>query len=353
MKILIVMTTPLLHDGLTKMIQEIIKYSDRSKIKFSITVLSGSEKDLVQWLVEEKITIYEMPSKKYITKYFNSLHSIVLNEDFQLVHIHGNSCMMLLEAIAVKNKKIRLMAHCHNTATNHKILHKAFKNTFNQLITDKVACSELAGKWVYNSSFRVMKNGIEVEKYQFDDSIRNTYRSKLGIEDKFVVGHVGRFNKQKNHAMLIDIFFEICQIHSDAVLLLIGEGELESEIRNKVNQKGINEKVIFLGVTQKVNCYLQAMDIMVFPSLYEGFGIVGIEAQATGLAVIASNTIPREMAVSDCVEWKSLSDTPKEWARVACHKTSINRKKYNEIVKNAGYDIQQSVNQLQNWYLEG
>ena len=174
----------------------------------------------------------------------------------------------------------------------------------------RLACSDNAGKWMYgNGAFEIIKNGIDTKGFRFCTEYGEEIRAMYGIPmNAFVIGHVGRFTNQKNHSKLIDIFAAIKERKSDAYLLLLGGGELQDTIKSKVEKLNLCDSVIFCGVRTDVNKYLCAMDAFVFPSTWEGLGIVAIEAQASGLECYLSRELPKEVEVTDAVTWFDVSE---------------------------------------------
>ena len=220
------------------------------------------------------------------------------------------------------------------------------------LPTDFAACSRHAGEWMFgkNSSFKIIHNAVDLSKYAFNQDVRDNIRNKLGINDKFVIGHIGRFCYQKNQEFLIDIFNEIHK-STDAVLLMIGSGKTESFIKSEIHKLGLDDKAIFIGNTLDVNEYYQAMDFFVLPSRVEGLGMVAVEAQVSGLPVICSTEVPDEVAITNLVTFCPLSEPASEWAKlILSHKVFERRDTTNEI-RNAGYDITKEAKILENYYL--
>ena len=220
------------------------------------------------------------------------------------------------------------------------------------------ACSIPAGKWLFgkkvvnSNRFKVLKNAIDTKKYTFDYEKRIRIRNEFGItEDAFVVGHVGRFVDVKNHTFLIDIFKEITNKNNNAILLLVGEGELKASIKNKAISLGLSNKVVFTGLRDDIPNILSAMDVFVFPSLFEGLGIVAVEAQAAGLHTICADTIPSEARITDLFHYISLNEPAEKWAdSIKKYDNGYKRENMqNEIVK-AGYDIDASVKWLEIFY---
>lgn len=185
----------------------------------------------------------------------------------------------------------------------------------------------------------LLKNGLSLDACQYSDNARNKVRAELGLRDEFVVGHIGRFNQQKNHAFLIDIFAEIKKNHKDAVLLLCGKGEKETEIYDKVKKIGLCDSVRFLGVRSDIPQLLSAMDIFVFPSFYEGMPNTVIEAQATGLPCYISDRITKEAAITDLVTFLPLQK-PELWQEtIETTAPKKDRLQYNLEMVQEGYDI--------------
>lgn len=217
------------------------------------------------------------------------------------------------------------------------------------------ACSEEAGKYMFGKKkFEVINNAIITDNYTFCESTRNRKRRELGIEDKFVIGSIGRFELQKNQKFSIEVFETIKDICPDAVLILIGSGSMVEEIRRFVAQKGLEKCIFFLGNRRDVAELYQAMDVFLMPSLFEGLGIVAVEAQAAGTPVVCTDTLPKEINVSPLINRVSLSAQAEEWAKIIlkaaenpnCH---CNMKNY--IMAN-DYDMDVLAKKMQNFYLE-
>lgn len=231
---------------------------------------------------------------------------------------------------------------------NRKILLKKFT-------TNLFACSGAAGRWLFgeNENFHIINNGIHVEKFAFFPRIRKQKRSFWGLENKFVFGHTGRMEDQKNHLFLIDIFYEIHRNIENTVLLLVGNGSLEGKIKAKVKMLGLENTVHFLGRRNDVNELLQVMDIFLFPSLFEGFGISLLEAQTTGLKCFASkDVIPNEVNITNSVCFIPLQETAQTWAKIIMENMKYERVNMSETVRKAGYDIKSSTKFLEGFYLE-
>lgn len=201
-------------------------------------------------------------------------------------------------------------------------------------------------------NYKIIKNGIDVEKYIFKESVRKRIRTALGFEDKLVVGHIGSFSHPKNHKLLIEIFRQIQKHSHNSILLLIGDGELRPKIERIVIELGLTESVIFTGVRSDIPELLQAMDVLVFPSLFEGLPVTLVEAQAAGLKIIAADTITKEVALTDLVRFISLKQPASYWAdNVLYYINGYERRNtFYEICK-ADYDVEKNSKWLEEFYI--
>ena len=260
------------------------------------------------------------------------------------------------------NIKYRII-HSHNSENMDSklrgILHKINKIFIDKYATDFWACSDEAGKWFFNKKimssdkYLVVNNAVDTEKYKFDENIRKKYRQDLKIENEFVIGNVGRLHFQKNQEFLIDIFNEINKKIDNAKLLIIGQGEDEEKLKNKVKELGLDEKVGFLGVRYDIPNLLQAMDAFVFPSVFEGLGLALIEAQSSGLQTYASkDVIPNVVKMSEDFHFISLNEMPEEWAKIILEnrKDRNNNEVANINIKKSGYDIGEETKKLEKYF---
>lgn len=313
-----------LGGGVEAVIMNYYRHIDRNIIQFDFICDSDSTNipyDEIKKLGGKVILI---PPYQKIFKYEKELIRIFKENNYIIVHSNINALSVFpLRAAKKAGVPIRI-AHSHSTANK-----KEWKKTFIKSVlrpfskvyaTHYFACSELAGRWLFgNKTFdrgkvTIINNAIDVDKFKFDKKMRNNKRKEFGIkESTLVVGHVGRFVAQKNHTFLIDIFYEFLKENDDCLLLLIGQGPREKEIKDKVKTLGIENKVIFLGQRNDVADIYQAMDIFLFPSLYEGFGMVLIEAQCSGLPCVASTKVPFDSKISNNIVFVNLQSGSKTW----------------------------------------
>ncbi len=224
--------------------------------------------------------------------------------------------------------------------------------------TDYWACSNVAGKWMFgHRKFLVIHNAIDSEEFAFNEAIRTRERKKLNLEGKTVFGHVGRFTYQKNHEFLIDIFSKVCKQNSNAVLLLIGdaigtEQEYLKRTQGKVKKLGLQDKVLFLGVRTDVNQLMQAMDCFLLPSHFEGFGVVGLEAQAAGLPCFFSRAVSQELAITNLAHYCN-NDSLTEWVESIFEHCNCKRDNMKQQIINSGYDITTEIDKIERFYSNG
>jgi len=296
---------------------------------------------------------------------FIRLRKFLKKHKYDIVHINsGALTQVLVSAMAAKSVGIkRIIAHSHNAivkAKSREIIYNFLKPLFYLFADEYYACAEMAAASMFPNEILkkhkwiMIPNAIKIEKFKYNEKIRNQYREEYKLENKYVIGHVGRFNEQKNHTFLIDVFSEVFKRHDDAVLLLIGAGDLQDKVVDKVKTLGIDDKVIFMGQRKDANCFMQAMDVFAFPSLYEGLGMVLIEAQVSGLKIVSSDTVPyNETNVTDCIQYKPLGDV-KAWVDAICTDNG-EYKRYDRSKKitASGYELNAAAEKLKKIYMEG
>lgn len=252
------------------------------------------------------------------------------------------------------------IVHSHNSQnmTNKfkNILHHINKRFLKKYATDFWACSEEAGKWFYNEKiinspdFKIINNAIDIEDYKFNERIREKYRKNLKVEEKIVIGHIGRFHFQKNHEFLINVFENMYKKNNDVHLLLIGTGEDEEKIKQIVKNKKIEKNVDFLGMRKDIKNLLQTMDIFIFPSLFEGFPLTLLEVQANGIdSYVAQEGVPKDIKMSENLEFLSLNDSAEKWADIILSKEH-KRIDNTESIKEHGYDIKEETRKIENFF---
>lgn len=302
--------------GVTQYVLNNWNFIDREKIQFDFVTLS-SKLDFETELTDSGCKVYYLSCyAEENEEQFKKELSRVLDHGYDVIHIHtGVWKSFHVEKLAAEKGIKKIIIHAHNAGIGGDIgeeeriwlmkRHKELKKQVSvEMATDFWACSHEAAEWLYGNQIpqqdiRIMRYCIDVDKFRFSQKTREEYRNKLGLSDKFVIGNIGRFVYQKNHEFLIELFQSVAAKMPNAVLLLIGIGELQNHIRNKVREAGLENRVEFLGKRDDVAEIMQAMDLFLLPSRFEGFGIVLLEAQSAMLPCVASDTIPKEAAVGE------------------------------------------------------
>ena len=284
------------------------------------------------------------------------------HEKYDIVHIHSGSISVLAyyARVASKNGVSKIIVHSHSSGVKENFKHFMMKayaaRIFKKYATDFCACSMEAAKWKFPKSVlpdvKILKNGVDLKKFKFNVDSRNEMRAFYGIEkDELVLGHVGRFTYEKNQAFLIDVLKEYISRFGSAKMVLVGDGVELEKVKDKAIKLGLENKVIFPGGQNNVNEFMNMFDIFLFPSLYEGLGIVGIEAQASGLHVIASTGVPITINVSGNVKFCSLNSTEQWCEEIGKSKTKERVDKYQTIKKN-GFDIHDTSKEIRLMYFK-
>lgn len=356
-KILTISTVGLNRNGITTVMFDY--YSRFTKEEFDIHTISeiSNDESIIKDFEKAGIKVHELPSRKKNTfRYFISLVILMYKNKFDVIHVNGNSATESIELIAAQlaGCKVRI-AHSHNSTCDAKRADKILRPLFYRMYTHAFACGELAGKWLFKDrNFKIIKNGRDLNKYAFDERMRLKMRRNLKLsEDILAVGHIGNFNKQKNHVYLIKIFEQLKAINPKSKLFLAGYGHCEQEIHAMVNRLNLEDDVIFLGVINNVSNILQAMDIMVLPSLYEGLPLVVVEWQMAGLPCVISDTITTECVYTDLVKFEKLESSYSSWAEKILKIAKLNRSaRKNYVLEQSiqcGFDVNSNVIELMNY----
>lgn len=361
----------MLRGGIQSLVIDWVSRFDKQKIHVDFLLLDdGKEYELEQTLKELGCTVYKLKGiwvktpidfikYKYAVKSFFKEH-----HDYKVVHMHSSSKNYMILKYAKKYDIPIRIAHSHNIDFQtknslKKLIGNLFKKPLIKYATDYFACSKIAGEWLFgediveSDKFRVIHNAVDYDKFKFNENIRKNMRKEFGFkENDIVIGNVGRFAQQKNHDFLIDIFNECYKINSNYRLLLVGIGELEQEIKNKVSILGLEKEVVFAGFRKDVNCCMQAMDLFLMPSLHEGLPVVGVEAQASGLTCYMSkDVITPEVKIADNVYFISLNKSSKDWAEKIITSNNDRANNFNKL-NNDGYIIDSVIKTLEKYYLE-
>lgn len=352
------------YGGIESFIMNVYRNIDRNKFQFDFVNMETGGKALAYSDEIKSLggKIYNIPGRRENLKANrNQLKKIIEENNYDFVH---NNVLTWSYSdgitLPLKYSNSKVIVHSHNSYMNPGMYARRVLNFFNRRLNYRndiirLSCSEGATRWLFrNRSAVVIPNGIETKDYSFNPIIRDEYRRKFNVENKNVFLHVGRLSHQKNHDFLFRWFKEILKKDSNSILFLVGDGELREKLQQKAKELDISSHVKFLGIRDDVKNLMFMSDAFLFPSHYEGLGIVLIEAQATGLQCIASNNIEPEAKVTSQIKTIDITASPEKYVDLALKSVEESResnriKSYKEVQK-AGYDISNTVEILEGIY---
>lgn len=344
--------------GLETMIMNYYRHMDRNLVQFDFLVHRDFRADYDDEIEARGGCIYRLPQLiPWSRSYNNALNRFfAAHPEYKIVHVHQDCLSSVILRAAKKQGVPVRIAHSHSNSQdkNLKYLIKLFyKRRIPMYATQLFACGKEAGDWMFNGApYQIVNNAIDTAKYTYNAGLSRKMRESLGIDpDAFVVGHVGRFHAVKNHTFLLDVFVELNKRNQNAVLLLVGDGDLRREMKEKASALGVADSVIFTGVRSDVPDLMQAMDCFVFPSLYEGLGIAVVEAQASGLHCVVSDAVPAGCVKTDLVQRVALKAGTAVWAEHILAHMGEERPDTKKEISDADYDIVPNAQWLQNYYL--
>ena len=351
--------------GIETMLMNYYREMDREQIQFDFLAnkpVPGEYDDEIR-AMGGRVFVSPGLNPLHFPKYKRFVAGILRDSpEIKIVHAH-NEAMGYYALKSAKDAGIRVrIAHAHNTQIlrDYKYpLKMVCKRLLPGAATDYWSCGRDAGIYYYgqarwSASGFILHNAIDLDRFRFQPEVRERIRRAHGLDGCFVVGHVGRFNHQKNHERLLDVFASIAKQDPEARLALIGVGELEESTREKAKALGIQDRVLFLGQMANVNEWYQAMDCFVLPSRFEGLPVVGVEAQAAGLPCFFSDRVTDEIVLSPGAVRVPLEEDDGAWAGkiLAAKQWSADRGLGADIVRRAGYDIHTESRKLQQLYLD-
>lgn len=361
-KVLIILSR-LDSDGITNSTLLYMENMNRINMEIHIGVASEfnyNSKQEIERIEKLKIPIHFFPTRsRRVVKYCAVLGNFLKKNGFDIIHVMGNSATMAIEMSVAKRRGIPVrITHCHNTRCKYRLCNFLLRPLLYYRTTEFLACGIDAGKYLYGKrDFTVMPNGKDIKKFLFNMDNRKIIREEMHVCSKKVIGHIGKFTEQKNHIFLIEIFAKICEMTDEYELWLIGEGgEKEKDIHEMVKAWGLKDKIKFLGVRNDVEKILSAIDIMVFPSRYEGLPNVVIEGQIAQIPCLLSDTITRECKIMNTVKFLSLKASEEKWAseimNIQIKNREGNQKMILEKMSFAGYDIVVNAEHLRKIYFK-
>lgn len=350
--------------GAENVAMNICRYLDKNKYQCDFLVFGDNVGDYENEAIElgSNIIHIPLPYDNY-KNYYDNLKKVLKEGGYDIVHSHVllNNGLVMKAAYDVNITK--RISHSHSTDSGrkanfkYKLYESIMKYLINKYSTHVLACGIDAGNYLYGKKFFLKKgviinNGIDTQKFKYDNESRNKITSEFDIEKKLVIGHVGRLAEVKNHKFLLEVFYEFKKIEPNSVLLIVGDGELREAIEKKIESLGINMDVIITGLRLDVSDLMQAMDVFVFPSLYEGLPLTIIEAQSSGVKCLVSSNVTTEVKVTDLVTFMSLENQAEIWARKVLEISKYQRFDMSEELTEKGFDICTTIKELETLYEE-
>ena len=351
--------------GTQAFILNVLRNIDLSKFQIDIAInFSAENGGIDDELKSYGCEIFYWPYFKVFNyvKFVRFWRKFLKEHPYDIIHAHSTNSAPLYLKIA-KEAGCVTIAHSHSAGYRGSALEQFVKKLFVKRIGDVsdywFACSDKAALRLYGDGYRNypryfdIPNAINAENYMYNVDISKRIRRQLGVpEDALLCGHVGTFSTPKNHKFLIDVFHEVIKKHPNSWLVCCGAGALMESVKEKAKNLGLQEKVLFPGVVKNCNEYMMAMDAFVFPSIFEGFPISVIEAEATGVNVVMSDVITDEVDLTPCVHRLSLDDEPSKWAEVIVNLKVRDRSACNVLIATSKYNMQTSISLISGLYEE-
>jgi len=353
MKILVINTVSFGTNGITSVIMNYYRAMNKNDIQMDFLAITKPLDEYINEFSRNGSHYYILQRRKNAIKYFLGLIKLMKREKYDLVHVHGNSTNIALELFAAKIAGVKVrIAHSHNTSSPHLIVHKLLYPVFRRLVTARIACGVEAGKWLFkDGDFIVLKNGIDLEKFRYDNAKGELKKQELGLKDKFVIGHIGTYWEQKNHAYIVKLFSSIVEQCPESALILIGDGPKFDEIENALHERKLGDKVIFVKQTLEVEKYMMSMDVFILPSIYEGFPVVSVEAQASALPCVFSDVVTDATNMTGLIHFVGLDDEEKWISTIlGLHNSNRCSEETIQILTKNGFNIRTNAEFLRKLY---
>lgn len=369
-RVLMIFGEPFSNGGQESYIMNMYRHIDRERVQFDFftpfMVLNPAMQEEVESL-GGRMYAAGHPFVAFSTdnnRYFKEDVAVFLAQHpYKIVHIHSGSTYALMVGSKLARRygasHVAVHSHCGGFVNlKYKVVRVLSRHALLTYPTEYFACSHLAARWKFptpiikKKKYTILKNAVDTRVIKYDPAVREQYRRELGLENNLVVGHVGRFAVQKNHKFLVEIFAELLKTEPSARLVLVGEGVLLEETMQRIEELGIAHAVLYLGIRRDVAALMNAFDVFLLPSFFEGLPVVGVEAQATGLPVVTSTGVTPELPIADLATYIPLENTPAQWAEQVAAFAKLPRRNTTEEIKACGYDVQVAAHIMQEKYEE-
>lgn len=346
--------------GIESFLMNLYRSVDREQVQFDFLMHRAEPSYFDEEILAMGGRIYRLPAIRPVSfpRYRKALSAFFReHREYRVIHAHNNAYSMFVLREAEKNGVPVRIAHSHcafpNLGLVKRLTYDYCRSRINRFTTRRFACSSAAGEWLYSGAgFEIFPNAIHGRKYRFDPNQRESLRQELQLGNAFTLMHVGRFDAVKNQAFLLEVFAEVLKQEPETKLVLVGDGSLRPELQCRAEETLPAGSVIFTGIRSDVARLLQAADVFVFPSLYEGLPVTVIEAQAAGLPCIKSSAVTDEVCVTELVSSLPIDDAS-AWAQTILEKRSIPRQDTYAAIRESGFDMEAAAQKLQQFYLNG
>ncbi len=347
--------------GVESVVFSYLSEMDRDGFDIDVLYDDDSTVDPPKALSDAGINFKAIPPYESALKYAKAVKALCRERGYDIVHSHLNSLSYFpLRAARRAGVPVRI-AHNHTTSSPEDGIRDTVKRAMRpftkRAATDFAACSEKSARWMFGDAavdaakVRIFNNAVDTERFRFDGASRADIRRDLSLGDSFVLIHVGRFVKTKNHPFILGVFKELLSVRPDSFLILVGDGETARQTRDEAKALGVDGRVRFCGIVSDAERYYSAADAFLLPSFYEGLPVVAVEAQASGLDLFLSENVTAECAVTPHVSFLPLSAGEKKWAECIAKAEPHDRLSDNEIMKNSPFNIKSSASDLRDYYL--
>lgn len=335
--------------GLENFIMNLYEEIDRSQYQFDFAVHLRKDGDYGELIESMGGHIYELPRlTSHPIKSLVELYRLVKKNHYKIVIRHTANALVSPQLLVARMAGAKTICHSHNETDPQKGLHKLGKVLLPIAATDRMACSPKAGQWMFGKvPFTEIHNAIHLEKFAYSEKKAEKIRQEFHLEGKHVYGHIANFIASKNHPFLLEIFAEVKKLDDKAIFFCLGEGDIRPQIEAKRKALGLEDCLILTGIRKDVENFMSCMDVLIFPSFFEGLPLTLIEAQAAGLPMLISDTITKDVIVTDgLVHWESLQTSAAQWAKQAValvENSSVSRECQVESITKAGYNMKTLV----------
>lgn len=345
--------------GMENFIMNLYEKIDKDKFQFDFIVHLKKENDYCELIKKMGGRVYVIPrlTQDPIGS-LKMLYKIIKENQYKIVIRHTANALIAPQLLVAKLAGAKTICHSHNETDPQVTIHKIGKVLMKVAADRRLACSEKAGKWMYGKQdFRVIHNAINVDKFTYSEAKAERIRKEFGLHGKHVYGHIANFIESKNHMYLLEVYAQIAKRDENAVFFCLGEGALRPQIEEKIKELGLEDKVILTGIRYDVEDFMSCMDVLIFPSFFEGLPLTLIEAQIAALPALISDTITKDVIVTEgLVTMESIEENPEIWAQIAIAILEEGKEKSRQCqrksIQDAGYDMDMLVKWYEDYFTE-